>query len=116
MQKLIDLNKHTMSRQKLTEDEKNRKRREYRKRYKETHKEQVRKWCKKYYQNHKEEIKTYHLNHRNEQITRARSLLSAYRQTDKKYKLDRGNLTAKWIVENIFSKYRNILDGFICSF
>ena len=37
-------------------------------------------------------------------IGRAHNLISAYNQTDKKYKLGKGDLTAKWIVENIFSK------------
>ena len=35
---------------------------------------------------------------------RAFYLLSAYNQLDKKYNRGKGDLTAKWIVENIFTK------------
>lgn len=35
---------------------------------------------------------------------RAGLLLSAYKQTDKKYNYGKSDLTAKWIVDNIFSK------------
>ena len=39
-----------------------------------------------------------------DKLKRAHSLKSAYNQTDRKYKLGKGNLTAKWIVKNIFTK------------
>ena len=35
---------------------------------------------------------------------RASSLVNAYNQNDKKHNRGKGDLTAKWIVENIFSK------------
>lgn len=35
---------------------------------------------------------------------RASTLLNAYNQMDKKHKRGKGDLTAKWIVENIFSQ------------
>lgn len=37
-------------------------------------------------------------------IVRARCLLSSYNTEDAKYSRGKGNLTAQWIVENIFSK------------
>lgn len=40
----------------------------------------------------------------NNPIERASDLISAYNQSDKKYNRGRGNLTAKWIVENIFTQ------------
>lgn len=38
------------------------------------------------------------------QKSRANNLVTAYRQTDRKYNLGVGDLTAKWVVDNIFTK------------
>ena len=37
-------------------------------------------------------------------MSRASNLISAYKQTDKKYNYGKSNLTSRWIVDNIFSK------------
>ena len=47
--------------------------------------------------------KTYNKDYIKTQIGRAWNLISAYNQSDKKHNRGRGNLTAQWIVENIFS-------------
>ena len=41
---------------------------------------------------------------KNKELYRAFNLTSAYNQTDRKYGLGKGDLTAQWIVDNIFSK------------
>lgn len=41
---------------------------------------------------------------KNKELYRAFNLTSAYNQTDRKYGLGKGDLTAQWIVVNIFSK------------
>lgn len=46
----------------------------------------------------------YYLEHRNTPLGRARMLLSSYNKNDKKYNRGKGDLTARWIVENIFNK------------
>ena len=62
---------------------------------------------KTYYENNKEKIIDYQNEYQKEYdktpIARANSLLSAYKQRDKKTNRGVCTLTAKWIVENIFS-------------
>ena len=59
---------------------------------------------KKRREENKEEIAEYKKNYKGTPIGRAASLLSQYNFNDKKYNRGKGDLTAKWIVENIFSK------------
>lgn len=66
---------------------------EYMKQYRETNREKI-------LEQHKEYNKKYY----NTPIGRASNLVNAYNREDKKYNRGKGNLTAKWIVENIFSK------------
>lgn len=72
-----------------------------------------------YYKNNKEKAKEYYKNNREEKINyqieyneeyknmpihRASKLLGAYNAADKRYGRGEGDLTGRWIVENIFSK------------
>lgn len=73
-------------------------------------------WCKECYkqyrEEHKEEIKEYNKLYHKEYykqyiktpMGRACNLISAYNQSDKQHDRGKGDLTAKWIVENIFTK------------
>lgn len=79
-------------------------------------KEQISERSKKYYQEHKEKIKERVNNYyaenkedvlrsrRETQMGRANNLVTAYNQQDKIMGRGKGDLTAKWVVENIFSK------------
>lgn len=89
--------------------------REYHRNYKRKYRkseENRKKHCeeqKVYYKLHREEIlekakekKVKRV--KSSQSDRASNLISAYNQTDKKYNLGKGDLTAKWIVDNIFTQ------------
>ena len=52
----------------------------------------------------KEEKREYQKEWRNTPMGRASYLLYNYNRNDKKYNRGEGNLTARWIVENIFSQ------------
>lgn len=94
---------------------------EYNKRYKEKHPEKCREYSKQYYQEHpekerernkryrkkhpeksRERIKRYRIN--NPEKARASHLVGHYKLLDKKHNRGECTLTAKWVVENIFSK------------
>lgn len=88
---------------------------QYAKNFYSKHKE----YYKTYYKENKEKILEYHKN-RNEETKeersqwqkwynttkngRAHKLVTAYKSSDKKYGRGEGDLTAEWIVQNIFSK------------
>lgn len=63
---------------------------------------------KEYYDNNKEEKIKYQIEYNKEYkktpIGRAQNLLSSYNQSDREAGRGKGNLTAQWIVDNIFSK------------
>lgn len=63
---------------------------------------------KNYYERNKDKIINYQNEYQKEydktQMARANSLLGAYKTSDKKSGRGECTLTAKWIVENIFSK------------
>ena len=63
---------------------------------------------KDYYKRNKERIidyqKEYQVEYDKTQMARANSLLCAYNQADIKRNRGKGDLTAQWIVENIFTK------------
>ena len=100
---------------------------EYMKKYYQANKEKILEQQKEYYQSNKEKIaeymkeyqkeyyqtnrekkleqqKEYDKKYLNTPIGRASNLLSRYNQSDKKYNRGQGDLTARWIVENIFTK------------
>lgn len=54
--------------------------------------------------NKKEWSKDYRKKHINTPSGRASNLISSYNEADKKANRDKGDLTAEWIVENIFAK------------
>ena len=63
---------------------------------------------KAYYQRNKERIieyqNEYQVEYDKTPMARANSLLAAYKNSDKVRNRGKGDLTAKWIVDNIFSK------------
>lgn len=67
---------------------------------KSTNKDYQRLW----YENNKEKKLEYQKQYKKTPMGRANNLISAYKKNDKKYNRGECTLTAKWIVENIFSK------------
>lgn len=61
-------------------------------------------YYKEWYEKNKEKKLDYSKQYKNTPLGRAHNLLAAYRKSDKKYNRREGDLTAKWIVENIFTK------------
>lgn len=80
----------------------------YQQEYYIKHKDDIIKRTSKYYQENKDTIDetkaNYQLKWRKTQIGRASYLVGNYQRHDKKAKRSECTLTAKWIVENIFSK------------
>ena len=100
------------------------------KEYNSANKEKIAEYYKKYYKDNKKNISVYHRNYYDEkadefkqyynenrekilkqkrdyystQLGRAKGLISAYKEADKKANRGECTLTAEWIVENIFSK------------
>ena len=77
---------------------------EYNKRYRKDNVERIREQEKQYYQNNKNKRLKQQKEYRQTPMGRASYLLSNYNQADKKQNRGQGDLTAKWIVENIFTK------------
>lgn len=85
---------------------------EYQKDYYRKNREKILKYCSEYSKDHYKDYYTKNIEHKRElerkyrktPMGRASSLLKTYNKKDKFYKRGKGNLTAKWIVENIFSK------------
>lgn len=84
----------------ITEEERKQARRECQKRYRETHRKKMSETQIRYAEKHQDKIDEY----KHSKMGRAIKLVSAYNQSDKKYGRGKGDLTAKWIVENIFTK------------
>ena len=83
-----------------TEEERKVANREAQKRWRESNTEYI----KQYQQEHKEELAEYIKQYNKTPIGRAYCLLRAYRQSDKIAGRGECTLTAKWIVENIFTQ------------
>lgn len=78
---------------------------EAQKRWEETHKEERKEYFKCRYKEKKKELIQKKIEWtKNTVLGRATMLLSAYNRSDKLSERGHGNLTAKWIVENILSK------------
>ena len=88
----------------LTEEERKEAKKEYLKQYKEDNKEYLREQRKQYNIDNKEQKKQYNKQYNKTPMGRASNILTSYRQLDKKYNRGECTLTAKWMVENIFSK------------
>lgn len=90
----------------FTEEERKAARRESQKRYyqehKEKHKESVKRWVKNHREVKRESYRRWREKHKVE--ARADNLLTAYNHKDKESGRGKGDLTAKWIVENILTK------------
>jgi hypothetical protein len=77
---------------------------EYQREYNKANREKRLKYHKEWYQENREECLKHQKEYSNTPIGRASYLLNAYNRNDKKYNRGRGDLTSKWIVENIFTK------------
>ena len=66
--------------------------------------EKKKEWSKKYIQENREKLVEYKRQWRKTPYGRASILLDAYKQKDKLHNRGEGDLTAKWIVDNIFTK------------
>lgn len=98
-----------MTRKRIYSDEERKERRKItQKKYYEKNKEKLILYYQTHYREnkeaHQERVNNYRKNWCYKPIGRACSLLSAYNQADMLYNRGKGDLTAKWIVENIFSK------------
>ena len=103
----------------MDNDEKKLKKKEYDKIYYISNKEKINKRSKEWAKNNKENAKqsykefinknpeyrkTYENKRRKTQIGRAENLLRMYKQSDKNANRGKCTLTAKWIIENIFTQ------------
>ena len=77
---------------------------EYHADYRRANNEKIAEYNAEYYKANKEKFAKYQAEYNDTKIGRARYLIRAYRQKDKKYNRGEGDLTAKWIVDNIFTK------------
>lgn len=77
---------------------------EYNKQYYQNNSERRKEQMKRWNKDNSERRKEYDKQYRKTPMGRASHLLMAYNQSDKKHNRGKGNLTAEWIVENIFSK------------
>ena len=88
----------------MTKEEK----REYYKQWYIANREKILEQHKEYHTANREKIlkqqKEYYKQYYNTPMGRATRLLGAYNRNDKKYNRGEGDLTAKWIVDNIFNK------------
>lgn len=91
-----------------TDEERKERRKTTLNKYYAKNKEKILSYSKTYYEEnkeaHKKIVNKYRKNWFKTPIGRAWSLLSAYNKSDKIYNRGKGDLTAEWIVENIFSK------------
>lgn len=77
---------------------------QYYKQYYQTNKEKLLEQQKQYNQTNKEKIVEYHKQYFRTPMGRASRLVQAHNQEDKKYNRGECTLTARWIVDNIFSQ------------
>lgn len=89
----------------MTQEEKKEKQREYARRWYWKHREKAQENSRNYYSKNSSERITYHKNYTKTPMGRASYLVQAYAREDKKYNRGKGDIDAKWIVENIFSKH-----------
>lgn len=76
----------------------------------EANSEKVKEYVRKWYEENKDDFNAYHKEWIKEKrkkdpiLARAQRICDSYRTNDKKYNRGKCALTAKWIIENIFSK------------
>ena len=77
---------------------------EHFKQYYQDNAERIKEYSKKWNEQNAEHIKEYYKQYQKDNpIGRANSLIASYREKDKKYNRGECTLTAKWVVEKIFS-------------
>ena len=84
----------------MTRDEK----KEYNRKYYQANREKILEQQKQYNKDNAEYFKEYKKQYSKTPMGKALYLLNRYNQSDKKHNRGKGDLTAKWIVDNIFSK------------
>ena len=67
-------------------------------------KEERKEYYRKYYQKNREKLIKKQNEYNQTPIGRATNLITTYTQEDKKHNRGQGDLTAEWVVENIFSQ------------
>lgn len=77
---------------------------EYNRQYRQEHKEEILEYQKQYQQEHKEKCAEYNKQYSKTPIGRANKLKQLYKRMDKNAGRGKCTLTAKWIVENIFTQ------------
>lgn len=91
----------------MSEEEKVLRNREAAKRWYHKHKEKAQEIARNSYYKNKEKKLQYHKDYTKTPMGRASYLVAAYKREDSKYDRGECTLTAKWIVENIFTKQCN---------
>lgn len=76
---------------------------EYKKQYNAEHKEERSEYQKRYNAEHKEEKSENQKRYNKTPMGRAAYLANSYSQEDKKYNRGESTITAKWIVDNVFT-------------
>lgn len=85
---------------------------EYARKYYQEHKEELKERARKYNKEHKEELKEYHREYYKTLKGRSIHLALVHRQHDQDKGFDTSrNITAEWILENIFSGQKCIYCG-----
>lgn len=87
-----------MSKKLYSDEERKERRKETQKRYREKNPNYMKQWTEEH-PNYEKEWRG-----KNPQKYRANNILSSYNTEDKKHNRGKGDLTARWIIENIFSK------------
>ena len=77
---------------------------EYNKQYCQINKKKILEYQKQYHQDNKERIAEYKKQYYKTPMVRAAYLVSSYKQADKEMNRGECTLTAKWIINNIFTK------------
>lgn len=77
---------------------------EYQKQYRQENREKVSEQRKQYYKEYRGKVLEYQNQYYQTPIGRASRLINAYNSADKKYNRGKGDLTAQWIVDNIFTQ------------
>lgn len=78
--------------------------RTYSEKYRDEHREELLEKKREYARTHKDEISKYMKEYNNTLIGRAANLASSYKQEDERYNRGECMITKEWIVDNIFSK------------
>lgn len=77
---------------------------EFMRKWRQENAEKIKEYNKQYRKDNKERLKEYDKQYNKTPMGRALYLLNRYNRSDKEYNRGKGDLTAQWIVERIFSQ------------